>query len=390
MKRTPRVLYIVTIPLSAAMLMRGQLGYLREAGFHVAVACSQGPEIDVIRSREQVNVHVIPMEREISPLKDVFALWKLWTLIRRINPDVVNVGTPKAGLLGGLAALAAGVPCRVYTLRGLRLETATGFKRWILVLCERIAAACAHEVLCVSESLRQQALMLGLLGRRRTHVLGKGSSNGINPSRAELSSEQARLVSQMRKDLGLRDGVPVIGFVGRLTKDKGIVELVNAFITVCKEIPEAQLLLVGPYEKGDPVPEDVRHLIDSHPNILSVGYVPDPMVFYHLMTIYAFPTYREGFPTVVLEAGLVGLPVVGFRATGVVDAVIDGHTGLLGPIGDAEALASNLLSLIKDEDRAREMGEAARVHVVHHFRSEVIWSELEQFYWMLLREKGVV
>ena len=256
------VLHAVTSSLSL-VLLRGQLEYLQAAGFHPAVVCGSGPESEEMRAAESIPVFTVEMEREISPWKDLVSLVRVTQLVRRLRPLVSNSGTPKAGLLVGLAAWLNRVPCRIYTLRGLRLETATGAKRWLLRLTERIACACAHRVICVSPSLRRRAVELGLVPPEKAIVLASGSSNGVDPSRFLPTAERLAKAAEFRRRHGLEHHHRVIGYVGRFTRDKGLPELMAAFRLVRQRFPSAALLLVGSYERGDPVPPETCTAIES-------------------------------------------------------------------------------------------------------------------------------
>jgi glycosyltransferase involved in cell wall biosynthesis len=384
----PRILCVVTSSLGIGFL-RGQLACLREAGYDVTVVSSPGNELTHAGHLEGVQIVPIQMAREVSPLRDLISLWQLWRLMRRLRPSITNVGTPKAGLLAGLAAFFAAIPCRFYTLRGLRLETAPGMQRLPLLLAERVACRCAHRVICVSESLRTKAVALGLFSSQRTVVLGSGSSNGVDISRFELDQTERRKVFELRSKLGIPLTAPVVGFVGRFTRDKGIGELLQAFSILRVRLPELRLLLVGMVEEGDPPPTGVLLKMKTDPNIVCPGFVADPKLYYHIMDILALPTSREGFPNVVLEANASGKPAVVTRATGAVDSVIDGATGCIVPVGDATALADALARLLESPVLAREMGENARKRVATEFQPERIWSGLLEEYQSLLQEKGL-
>src|SRR5437667_1139559 len=317
----PRIVYILTSSLGIGFL-RGQLAYLRAAGYDVTVVSSPGNELINARQLEGVQIVPIHIAREVSPLRDMISLWQLWRLMRRLRPSIANVGTPKAGLLAGLAAFLAAIPCRFYTLRGLRLETSTRMQRLLLLFAERVACGCAHRVICVSESLRTKAVALGLVSPQRTLVLGSGSSNGIDVLRFDLDQTEQRKVFELRSKLGVPPTAAVVGFVGRFTRDKGIAELVQAFLFLRERLPELRLLLVGDVEEGDPPPPNVLRRMKTDPGIVCTGFVEDPAPYYHLMKVLALPTYREGFPNVVLEANASGKPAVVTRATGAVDSVI--------------------------------------------------------------------
>ena len=380
-----RVMSVFTSSLSVR-LFDGRPEYLAGKGFEVVVVSSAGEELRKTE-REGVRTIAVEMAREISPLRDVVSLWRLVRLMLRLRPAIANVGTPKAGLLGGLAASMCGVPCRYYTLLGLRCETTTGLKRKVLLLTERIACACAHRVICVSESLRRKAIALGVVEASRTVVLGSGSCNGMEAERFAPTAEALQRARRIREELGIPANAPVAGFVGRLTKDKGISELVQAYLTLRGNIPELRLLLVGEMEEGDPLPPEICRVIGSDPGIVRTGFVQDPHDYYHAMDVLALPTYREGFPTVVLEAHSAGKPVVAARATGAVDAVIDGVTGILVPMGDAQALASALELVIRDRGLAAAFGSAGRERVLREFRRQTVWEALAEEYRQLLKQR---
>ncbi len=382
----PRLLLVVTHPMTARYLLRGQLRFLRENGFRVAVACSPGADLEQVARREQVDAFPVPISREIRPLSDLRAIGRLRRVIAAWRPDVVNASTPKAGLLGMIAARAARVPVRLYTLRGLRLETTRGLKRWVLRRAERFAAACAGEVVAVSPSLARRVVALKLAPARKVRVLGPGASNGVEVERFAAPDRDA--VSALRARLGLGEDRPVIGFVGRFTRDKGLVDLVAAFDGVRGRVPDARLLLVGDFEAGDPVPREARERIEKDGAIVRTGFVPDTSVCYPLMDVLAFPSYREGFPNAPLEAAAAGLPVVGYAATGTVDAVEDGSTGVLVSPGDVPALAEALMRLLADPAERRRLGAAGRERVARLFANEVVWRRWADLYLELLQARG--
>ena len=378
-----RILHAMTDPIST-VLMRGQLAYLKANGFAPVLLSSPGRELDQIGAEEGYPVLSVAMRREISPLSDLRSFVEIWRLLRRIKPVICNSGTPKAGLLVGLAAWLTRVPCRVYTLRGLRLETAKGLKRVLLSLTERVSCFCAHRVICVSDSLRERAVGLGLVARQKTLLLGAGSSNGVDPIRFAPASEKPAIAAAVRRQLGIRPEQLIIGFAGRLTRDKGLPELVTAFQSVRGSLPETVLLLVGDFEEGDPVPRQIRDAIESDPSIHRVAFNSQVEKYYLVMNLFVLPTHREGFPNTVLEAQSSGLPVITTDATGAVDAIDDGVTGLRVPVGDSVKLAEAMLSLLSDPVRMQSMGQSGRERILRKFRNEVVWEALATLYRTML------
>jgi glycosyltransferase involved in cell wall biosynthesis len=305
---------------------------------------------------------------------------RLWRVLGACRPDVVEFSTPKAGLLGSLAAWMRRVPHRVYLLRGLKLETAHGVKRRILLAALRLAAACAHVVVCNSDSLRACALSLGVAPERKLVLLGPGSSHGVDTIRFSPGP------TDVRERLGLRQCVPVIGFVGRLTRDKGVPELVEAFELIRIAEPSARLLLVGWFDESEDATDPaLRARIAAHPGICCTGFVSETAPCYRAMDLLVLPTKREGFPNVVLEASACGIPVATTNATGARDSVRHEVTGLLIPPGSPEAIADAVLALLRNPMRCRQMGRAARAWVCEHFKTGRVLEHHVDFYAEMLR-----
>jgi glycosyltransferase involved in cell wall biosynthesis len=385
--RAKSIVHIVTSSLSVRFV-ECQAEYLAREGYEVTVVSSPGEELSKAK-RDGLQTIAVPMAREISLWTDLVSVWRLARVIWRIGPTITNVSTPKAGLLGGIAAWACRTPCRYYTLLGLRCETTTGLKRVLLLWTERIACRCAHRVICVSESLRQKAIDLGVVNADRTLVLGSGSGNGVDVERFAPNADTLRRAAELRGHLGIPANAPVLGFVGRLTRDKGIGELVEAHIKLRKRFPAVRLLLVGDVEQGDPLPPETRRIMKTEPQIIQTGFVEDPAPYYHIMNVLAFPTHREGFGNAPLEAHAAGKPVVAARATGVLDGVIDGVTGILVPVGDVAALAGALELVLKDPSLAVALGSAGRERVLREFRQERVWEAIVGEYLQHLQVKGM-
>ena len=361
------------------IILRGRLRTLREAGFRVTLVSSPGELLVNTAAAEKVEWHAIRMLRRISPLSDIVALFRMWRFLRKLKPDMVEFSTPKAGLLGTLAARLCGVPSRIYLLRGLKLETTTGLKHHVLLAAERLAAASAHVVLCNSASLRDQALALGLAPPEKLLLLGCGSSRGVD------MGEYSPGASDVRERYGLPQDAKVVGFVGRLTCDKGVPELIEAFDAILRAEPETHLLLVGWFDRSeDLLGKDVRARIEGHPRICLTGFVNKTAAFYRAMDVMVLPSRREGFPNVVLEAAATGIPVIATLCTGARDSVLPEVTGLLIPPGYPDAICEAVVKLLRDPGRRIRMGVAARDWVQENFVDERVLASAVAFYKGLL------
>lgn len=378
-KQSPPLIVVGITHPQTCLTLTGRLRALREAGFRVILVASPGELLDQTAAREGVERVAISIQRKIAPLADIVSLARLWWLLLRLRPDMTEFSTPKAGLLGTLAAKLAGVPTRVYMLRGLKAESSTGFKQRILLAAEGMASACAQVVLCNSQSLRARALALGVAPEAKLHLLGEGSSNGVDVEKFSPGK------SDVRDWFDLPAAARVVGFVGRLTCDKGLPELMEAFDTILKADPRAHLLLVGWFDASeDALDAQVRDRIGCHPRIHYTGFVTDTAPYYRAMDVLVLPTWREGFPNVVLEAAATGIPVVATIATGSCDSVVPEVTGLLIPPGYPGAISEAVLTLLRNPARRRRMGEAARAWVVEHYANEHVLGLITVFYRSLL------
>lgn len=400
-EKVATILVCFTDALSAR-LVTGQLGFLRDSGFdvHVGTAvtatASQPSDDEWARFRNSLDSgiapHHIPFVREPSPWRDLRSLFATILLIRRVRPDIMVVSTPKAGLIGMVAAWMCRVPVRVYTVRGFRFETMSGTRRRLFRIFEKLIVRLGHHVVLNSASLRRLAESEGIIRSGLGSIIGSGSGNGIDVRRFLPENRPSR--SHARTHRGIPLDAMVIGFVGRLTADKGVDDLVQIFIEDLQAEPRLAsirenlwLVVVGDREPGDPLEARTSTLLAEHPRILHLGWIDHPESIYPSFDILAFPSYREGFPNVPLEAQLCGIPVVGYAATGTVDAVRDGDTGLLVPVGDRQGLATALVTLLADDSLRARLAAEASTWVSNTFDQRQLWSELADAYrrWLTQR-----
>jgi len=387
LKERPRLVYVVTLPATARILLKGQLAFMRRNGFDVTIIASPGPDLETVAKREGVRVVDLPMRRAMAPGADLSSLQAMVRTLSELRPHIVNASTTKAGLLGSLAARILSVPVRLYLVRGLRLETASPLTRKILGVTEQVASAAATDVIAVSESLRQAYSTGGFCPERKLRVLGSGSSNGVNVSAFERNPERVARAREIRDRLGIRSDALVLGFLGRPVAEKGMDELLGVMERLSS--PKFALVVVGGSLAGDELDAAFTARARKLPGVFLVPNVEDPADYLAAFDLLVFPSYREGFPNAPLEAAASGIPTVGFDVTGVKDAIVDGQTGRIVPVHDVEALTAAIQRYAEDDRLRREHGEHARLRVVREFSNERVWELWREEYLGLCRRYGL-
>jgi glycosyltransferase involved in cell wall biosynthesis len=372
-RRRRRLIHVTTVPETLHFLA-GQPRYMQRHGFEVFAVSSGGEDLTRFCAAEGTVGVAIEMQRRITPLRDLVAVIRLWMLFRSLRPDIVHAHTPKGGLLGMLAAWLARVPTRIYHIHGLPFVTRRGWSRWLLRATERVSCAVATQVLCVSRSIARVATEERLAGDKPIEVLLGGAINGVDTSR--FRPQPAPVRRSCRSEYGIPDTAAVIGFVGRLVREKGISELAEAWASLRARFADTHLLLVGPWEPFDPAPPGVRAALSHDPRVHLSGLDWDTPRLYAAMDVVVLPTYREGFPVVPLEAAAMELPVVATRVPGCTDAIVDGETGSLVPPRDPDALATALAAYLDDPALRRVHGAAARKRVREEFSQPAMWEAL--------------
>jgi glycosyltransferase involved in cell wall biosynthesis len=363
------------------LLMRGR-------GYRVQAIASPG-EYEATLRRHSVSFYPIAMQRRITPFRDLVAIARLWKAMRRFHPTIVHAHTPKAGLLGMMSAKLARVPVQIFQVHGLPHLAARGFKRWCLVRATKVACTLANRVFCVSPSIRQVLIDENLCREEKVVVPVNGSSGGVD---ALDQFNPARISELAAREVRARYGVPAsafaAAFIGRLVRDKGLIDLNKAWTLLRSEYPDLHLLLVGDFEPQDPVPADIVRVFRTDPRIHMTGFCSTMPELYAAVDLIVFPSYREGFPNVLLEAAAMNLPVVATAVPGCVDAVRDNVTGTLVPPHDASALARAIKRYINDPELGRNHGARGRERALRDFRPEPIWEFAYQEYCVLLSRRG--
>lgn len=373
----PGLHLVTTVSHGVETYLAGQPRRLQER-FDVTLVCSPSAGLQQAASREGVGVAGVPMTRRITPLQDALSLYRLYRLFRRRRPAIVQTYSPKAGLVGMAAARLARVPVRVHGIIGLPLTEAAGLRARVLRLTERLTYANATRLTCNSTGLRRW--VHAHLSRRPIDVIGRGSVNGVDTALLRPATAAERQAA--RADLGLVDAGCVFVFLGRLVRDKGVAELVEAFAAVHAEDPSSRLLLVGDYD-DDSLPAATRAALADHPGIRHVGWRSDVRAMYAAADVLVLPSYREGMPNVVLEAAAMALPVVATDINGSNEIVVHGASGLLVPVKDADRLAAALRQLLAAPDRTA-MGARGRSVVEADFDHVTFCGRLADYYDQLL------
>lgn len=377
-----KILHVVNISFVIPYFLGKQLIYFSDKGNKEFIVCSPSDELPAMAENYRFDYKAVEILRKISIWKDLKAVKETWSYIKSNQIDIVIGHTPKGGLIAMLAAYFSRVPKRIYFRHGLVYETSRGLKRWMLITIDRLAAGMATQIVCVSPSVYKRSIEDGLNKAAKQTILSRGTCNGIDVKRfCKASLDDGKLID-LRAKYNISQDSFVVGFTGRLVRDKGIVELVRAFNALQKRYENMVLLLVGMLEVRDALPDDVVEEIRSNPKIINTGYVSNVSIeyYYALMDCFVLPSYREGFPTSVLEASSMELPVVTTKVTGCVDSIIEGKTGLFVEHGINE-LASAIEKLYVHDDVRKRMGENGRKFVVDNFEQSLIWKEIEKLYY---------
>ena len=378
------------MPISFKVLLKGQLRFMASNGFDVKGVSSEGEELREVRENEGIVMGAINMSRKITPFQDLKSLWKMWNFLRKEKPQIVHTHTPKAGIIGMLAARLAGVPHRLHTVAGLPLMEATGIKRKILNFVEKLTYSFATRVYPNSKGLYDFILQNNFTQSNKLKIIANGSSNGINTT--FFSPAQVSEIEKvaLREKLNIQPDDFVFVFVGRIVSDKGINELIKAFSELQtaenNELTGIKLLLVGGLESDlDPLNPETLAEINQNKDIISAGFQQDVRPFFAISDALAFPSYREGFPNVVMQAGAMGLPSIVSDINGCNEIIVEGENGLIIPPKNVEKLKEKMLTLARDKNLYIKLKENSRRMIENRYEQFVVWKALLEEYEGLLQ-----
>lgn len=369
-----KIIRISTVPTSLESLLKGQLKFLSEH-YEVVAVSSPGKDLDIVQKREGVRTVAIPMERRISVLKDLTSLIRMIRLFQREKPYMIHSITPKAGLISMLAGWITGVPVRMHTFTGLVFPTATGRMQKLLILMDRLICFCATHINPEGKGVKKD-LERYHITRKTLHIIANGNVNGIDISYFDRTPEVEEMAKKYREE-----GCFTFCFVGRMVRDKGLNELIHVFGKLYEEYPNVRLLLVGPFERAfDPVLPETEEQILNHPSIRFMDLQKDVRPFLAASDALVFPSYREGFPNVVLQAGAFGLPAIVTDISGCNEIIQQGKNGLIVPSKKEEKLYESMKIFLDCPALVKEMAACSRSAIVSRYEQQMVWSALLNAY----------
>ena len=378
-----KLIRITTVPISLKLLLKDQLRYMDQY-FEVIAVSSVGTELQEVEESQGVRIKTIEMSRQITPLKDILSLYEMTLFLLKEKPEIVHTHTPKAGLIGMLGAWITRVPHRLHTVAGLPVMESSGMKRKILLFVEWLTYKCATQVYPNSIGLEEFIIINKLTSSDKLKVLGNGSSNGIDTTYFSKTEDVMESGHKIKYDYKLSDEDFIFIFIGRIVKDKGINELLSSFDTLSKVEQKIKLLLVGPFEDHlDPISEKSRSILKNNGNIIEVGFQNDVRPFLAISDCLVFPSYREGFPNVVMQTGSMGLPAIVSDINGCNEIVEEGVNGVIIPVKDREVLHDSMKKIYQDQELRGRLTQNARKKIVERYDQLFVWQAIKDEYMSL-------
>ena len=366
-------------------LLPGQMHFMQQNGFEVIMISADGPELNDVMQTEQCRHIVVPMTRKITPLQDLKCLIQLIKIFRKEKPDIVHSHTPKAGLLGMLAAKLSGVNVRIHTVAGMPLMVEKGFKLQLLKFIEKLTYRAANHVWPNSNSLYNYIVDNKFTSTKKLNIISKGSTNGININRFSKAVLNQNTVLEIQNSINYSVQHIYLLCIGRLVADKGIVELVNVFTTLQKKYAHLKLVVVGDYEEElDPLPAEIMQQIKTNADIIHIRWTQQVEYFMHIASYFVFPSHREGFPNVLLQAGAMELPIICSRIAGNVDIVTHQQTGLIFETANQLQMAEQIEYAIANPEKMQAMAASLVQIIKNDYRRENIWQNMLSSYKSLL------
>lgn len=381
-----KLLRISTVPHTFRFLLKDQIRYVNNNGFDVSLASSYTNEVPAIEKREGVKHYLLPLTRKFNPLYDIYSLIATIRLLKKIQPTIVHTHSPKAGVVGMLAAKLCGIPLKIHTVAGLPLMEKQGLMKKLLIAVDKITYKCADAVLPNSIGIKDY-IIENMYSHTKVEVLGNGSSNGIDLSFFNTESVGIKNIAKIRTKYSIAEDDIVISFVGRICTSKGINELVKAFLLLKEKHKKLKLLLVGSFDDTYPIEKYIFKEIHQNRSIITTGNQDDIRPFLMISKAFVFPSYREGMPQALMQAVAMKVPCIATDINGCNEIIKDGDSGYLVPVKNIEALVAKTDALISDEKLKASLVENAYSDLSSKFEQKNVWKHIVQFYRKKLNSK---
>lgn len=380
-----KIIRITTIPMALRYLLPGQMNYMKENGFEVLMISADGKNLKEVIENERCRHIVVPMTRKITPLQDLKCLIQLINIFRKEKPDIVHSHTPKAGLLAMIAAKLTGVKIRIHTVAGLPMVVEKGLKKLLLKTVEKVTYAFANHVWPNSNSLLQYIKENKFTSPEKLKIIGKGSSNGIDTNKFNVESLNPDLLKDIKSSINYSEENIYLLYIGRLVKDKGIIELVNVFVSLQQEFLSLKIILIGDFEESlDPLPKTTLEEIKNNTSIIHVRWTDRVEYYLRLSNIFVFPSHREGFPNVLLQAGAMRLPIICSSIMGNIDIVRDNETGLTFKCQDEIKLKNKIILALNEPEQINKMANKLYQMIITSYNREMFWQTMLSEYKKLI------
>lgn len=371
-----KILHVFNVPFVIPYMLGDQITYMNSKGYEIHVACSNGEKIEQYIKKWNFIFFSLNITRSISPINDIISIFKLYKYIKQNNIDIVIGHTPKGGLISMIASFISSIDKRIYFRHGLLSDTSIGINKIIFDLVEKLTSYFSTTTICVSNSIYNKSISSRLTTKRKLKILNKGTCNGIdvfNEFNNDLVNVNDKI--QLLSHYNLDNTNIIVGFIGRLSKDKGINELINAWKIVKNNNFKIKLILCGPIDERDPISNELLNYIINDDSIIYCGEIESTKLYYSIFSFFILPSYREGFPTVVLEASSMKNAVITTRCTGCIDSIIENQTGIFTDINE-KAIADSIQFYIDNPNIANLHGENGRKFVTNNFQQKKIWEEI--------------
>ncbi|MFI1773830.1 glycosyltransferase family 4 protein [Thalassobellus citreus] len=375
-----KIIRVTAVPASLNLL-KGQLKFLNNYFEVIGVSSPIENHLEEISKREGIHIEAIEINRRISLFKDLKSLWVLYKFLKKEKPFIVHSITPKAGFISMIASYLAGVPNRIHTFTGLIFPTKTGLAQKLLIYTDKILCLCATQILPEGNGVKSDLINYKITSKP-LKVIANGNINGVDIEYFNPDIFNDDFKKQLRKKLSIQENDFVYIFIGRLVKDKGINELVNAFLKLNKKNKNIKLLLVGDFEEDlDPLSIEVSYEIKNNKNIIYTTWVNDVRPYLSISNVLTFPSYREGFPNVVLQAGAMDLPSIVTNISGCNEIIIEGENGTIIPVKDENALYNKMIKFYNKENTYQR--NTCRQLIISKYKQQIVWDAILEEYQML-------